>query len=375
MRKTVRSHAAATAALLLLVVLPPSSQAAATGDVTVTKKGKTITIAGGADDDSVSITTDGSQFFVTGLNGTTVGGQAEAVIEPTSKTRIVVALGDGTNEFRVTASLSKFSSLTIQGGEGADTIVFTDVTVPAAVTVNTGNVRPNTFSADGTRFDGKLTFTGGDANDIFSAANCTFRLGAAVTLGADGSQGIQTCSLTGCTISGPVSVTGGPESDELTISGGKCAKQATVDGGAGTDLLTIGGNAEFSSTLKVRGKDGDDHVVVGGGPDFKKAVTIDAGPGSDDIEMNDGGFYDKLTILGGQGDDLITLSIITVLLDLNVNAGPDTDTVQPGMVAPDLRGEVVLDGSTGDDTLLGSSRIPKPAGHKKTIKGFETEVQ
>lgn len=358
-------------ALAALVVAALAGGALA-DDVTVTRKGKKVTIECGGGDDSLSLGLDGDTLIVAGLDTTTVNGDLQAEIPLGPRDTVVVNLGGGSNAVTVNGDFPKFLGLTINGGDGFASVGIDTATIPCPVKIVTGTGGGNVQALNST-FQGKLTVIGGAGNDMFSAASCTLTKGLRVTLGADSDEEIQRATLQSSNAGGPVALLGGSGTDELGVSGGTLNRPVTLDGGAGDDALSIGG-ADFKSALRVRGKDGNDSITVSGGPDFTKAPLFDGGAGDDTIAVNDGGFFDAATILGGPGDDGVLLGAFTILGDLKVNTSSGDDIVTVGATGPDTRNDIIIDGGKGQDSIDGHSRIPKAAGMYKKILHFESNT-
>lgn len=81
--------------------------------------------------------------------------------------------------------------------------------------------------------------------------------------------------------------------------------------------------------LRVDGGAGGDHVFFHESPTVRRAARIAAGDGANQITIEDGVFRDDLRVTAGAGDDVMQLSVATVIrgktkIDLGggLNAGP-----------------------------------------------------
>ena len=139
---------ASLAAALLLLAVPAVASA-----LTVSADGSKVTIVGDGADDQPLVELDGGELKISdvfGATGVTPGsgcsqsGLAEYEVHCPLRTAIVASLGGGADvlDLRITS----LSELTVDGGEGADTVATNDpVNVDALAT--------------------KLTFSGGPGND------------------------------------------------------------------------------------------------------------------------------------------------------------------------------------------------------------------
>ncbi len=221
---------------------------------------------------------------------------------------------------------------TLEGGPGADTITYQ------------GDYRPATVSQDGVANDGII---GNNATDnvtgfetIVGTTGADTLLGGGGAVVLDGFAGHDT--LTGS--SAPEQLLGGPGDDAML-------------GGGGDDLL-IGGDGKDAMT----GEAGDDTVSYADRA-TTVSVTLDALANDGDPTVAGGGEKDKVdaeTVVGGEGDDLLTGGGAAD----DLRGGPGADTIGGGA------GSDVLDGGTGRDQLTsgaGSDRFEAVDGEADTL--------
>lgn len=186
-------------------------------------------------------------------------------------------------------ALSDFTSVSILGGTGDNTITYT-LEKPVAIQGGDGN---DTVTASGIGAVGVSTLDGGDGNDTMTIIS----LGVVSATGGNGNDTITVTSKSGLTTSG------GSGNDSITFS---TPGQAVVDGGSEDDIIFNNG----VGLATIAGGDGNDSIMGGFG--FN---TIDGGKGNDTL-MGRGAPGDILR--GGEGSDNLTATggITTFYVDL-----------------------------------------------------------
>ena len=130
----------------------------------------------------------------------------------------------------------------------------------------------------------------------------------------------------------------------------------TMDGGAGNDVLTVDLQViaynvsapllnPYSFTRTILGGDGDDLITFVARPDTQ--ATIDGGNDDDEIHYSGSGANIAVTILGGDGNDLIDVLGAPGLV---VDAGAGNDIVIVGRTGVGFTGPAITLGS-GVDTV------------------------
>ena len=283
---------------------------------------------------------------------------------------------------------------TIGGTDEADSMVVTwDVTLLQAY-VTTGPLGPAAAAVEiDTIVDiDNITLSGKDGDDVIDAramdANVRATLGLLnVTLsGGDGGDEIHGTagvdSINGGDgddmlfgYDGNDKINGGAGSDEM--SGGEGADQITgstgddiLNGDGGNDKLNGGeGSDEYSGGLgndglSLGGTDGDDAIVMTW-DDALPGALVSVGPrdGSSVTEVDTIRDIDKLTLSGGDGNDLIDASTITggnlAQLGLNnpvLSGGDGNDEIRGG------GGLETINGGDGNDLLFGGNGRDKING-------------
>ena len=284
----------------------------------------TITLNDGADDTTINftglepITNDGTATDIV-FNLPATNDDASLADTGTSSDGMMSLISNSTT-FEATTFVVPTTSLTINAGDGDDTVAFTSAD---------DSLMPN----DSSNMNSQTVIVNGDAgNDILvgSSFNDVMNGGA-----------------------GNDVVNGRAGNDTL----GGDADNDTLLGGGGADNLFGGDGAD-----RIKGQGGTDSVGGGAGDD-----TIEGGAGTSslreegnvDLTIRSSG---AAIILEGLGTDLITGTYTTVEL-IGGSAGNRLD-------ASEYTGNVTLDGAGGDDTLIGTSNVDSIIGGTGTDRAI-----
>ena len=406
----------AGAAAAALLAFPGIANAA----VTSTVAAGALTVTSNADD-GITITCDGGQVKVNGADPT----PATACAAITS---ITVNGGPGANDINLagvtapgvsqTPAFPAVTAVTINGGGGDDKIAGSEF--PDTMAGGDGNDRisgdDNVGARDvfrGEAGDDTLVWNPGDDDDTMDGAdgNDTIEVnggggGEQFAVKPSATPGRVQFDRTGPTPPGPFNLdigtaerldmnTGGGD-DSFTADAGLDALgfkldvdggigNDTLDGGDGADLITGGdGNDRIvpddnppNTRDDARGDAGDDTIVWNGGDDDD---LNEGGDGNDTIEVNGAPLPEQFTVkpspVAGRVifDRLNTppgpfnIDIGTAeRLDLNMNAGDDTVTADPGFSGLRLDvegadGNDSIDGGDAPDLLSGGNGNDRIAG-------------
>jgi Ca2+-binding RTX toxin-like protein len=244
---------------------------------------------------------------------------------------------NATNVFESVTFANPSNSLTLNAGDGNNTITVSalDATFATAVVLGTSSVSINGEGGDdnlnAAATNIALSILGGSGLDtlIGGGQNDTIN-GEAGDDSIDGGAGVD-------------SLAGGDNND--TVKGGAGAD--SIDGGAGNDSIEGGTEGDIllgnTGDDSILGEDGDDNIDGGTGTDI-----LDGGAGNDTITGGDGGD----SIDGGAGMD-------------SLNGNGDADTIDGGadddMVFGD-GGTDSLSGGDGNDTVDGGADNDTLAG-------------
>ncbi len=255
----------------------------------------------------------------------------------------------------VTMDLNAVEAIELRALGGADNIVINDVSgtdlhlggvvvdLEGTIGSGTGDGQLDRVTVDGTA--GNDTINVSSVNNVFqvtgaSANVAVFHAEGNDQLVVDGGAGNDT--MTGS--QGGEFLLGGAGND--TITGGQ--GNDVLNGGAGND--TIIWNAGDGSDL-VDGGDGIDALIVNGG-NAAETITITANGGRvrvDAAPFNiDAGTIEAVEIHAGGGDDVITAGNgLAAIATLTIDGGAGNDTITGG------DGGDVLFGADGNDTVIG----------------------
>ena len=239
---------------------------------------------------------------------------------------------------------------TSSGGE-VDIAGFTygvklDSTAPADTLTIDGNDGDDVITAiDGVESEITLVFNGGQGNDALTGDG---------TLNGDAGND----TLTG--LDGNNVLNGGAGDDILNLSDG----DDTLSGGAGFDIVNYNGTeaddtlslTEAASVITVGG-------VVTGTADVTAAdlerIDVDGGNGDDDIDLS--GLSIEALVNGGAGNDDINASGVTAS-SVTISGGDGDDALAGGSVADEISG------GAGDDTITGN------AGNDSVYGGADSDT-
>ncbi|MDQ1679910.1 MAG: hypothetical protein QOI42_769, partial [Frankiaceae bacterium] len=313
--------------------------------------------------DSISVTTEPTQFGYSNSNGTLDGGAGDDILNGSDGSDTLIG-GAGAD--------------VISGGDGNDTAPYTDTahsgsydyntmtfTPPPGVTVtldgnandgnavdgNADNIKPDVENITGN--DGDDTLTGdSDANSISGGLGADVINGGGgndMLAGASGPYYYSNNSYPGVTDKGDT-LNGGLGNDQL-IGG---AGPDIFNGGDGNDGVSY---SDHSATIYTNGTSTPMHVTATIGD---TTPGTDPGNDGDDTDLA-GGARDDVradieNLTGGYGNDVLTGSSAANRIDGGqgldtINAGAGDDTLLSGY---DTSADV-LNGEDGDDTYIALS--------------------
>lgn len=134
----------------------------------------------------------------------------------------------------------------------------------------------------------------------------------------------------------------GGGNDVLVVDGAQKRTSLFIDMGSGDDAVHVGHGRSTRGTTILTGP-GDDYVSIGGS-DLRGGTTIDTGDGSDTVNLG-GGRYDRLTLAGGAGSNVLGAADIDVRRSLTVTGFTTRETLVP-LVHADAAGVVVGQSTT-----------------------------
>ncbi|MDF8362245.1 beta strand repeat-containing protein [Achromobacter anxifer] len=190
-------------------------------------------------------------------------------------------------------------SLTVDAGNGDNTVLLNTVTVGGNTAITTGSGIDSITLLD-SGLTGSLTVVAGDG-------------GNAILLDT-------------VAVSGNTSITTGKDADRITLRDSRLAGALAVNAGDGDNAVLL------------------DTVTVGGG------TVIVTGSGADLIMLSDSDFLGHLSVDSGAGDDKIWMSRILLARGAAVQAGEGDDYIY--LSARALAGGVSLRGDGGNDLIV-----------------------
>jgi hypothetical protein len=316
----MKTHGSAVIALVLALIASPVHA----GNVLVTYSRGTLTLAGGDDDDAVTITAPAADSVqVTPVTPTTVNGSAD----PQSFGAIgdlVVALGLGTNALTVNG-IAVEKSVTMKGGAGDDTLALDGSTIGKTVSAQLG-AGTNALTFVNGAIGGALKYKGGAGADDVLLAGSTVAAKATLALGA----GANTAALTAVTVDS-LAYSGGGDGDSVGLTLVAASKgKVSIATGAGENHVAMDRLSVATDFAYKGGADLDDFSVVG--LVVGDAVSVTAGAGVNAIALYGPSIGGTVAYRGGSGNDHVAFGI----------------TDAPGNVSADLGGGVNL-----FETILG----------------------
>jgi Ca2+-binding RTX toxin-like protein len=278
-------------------------------------------------------------------------------------------LDGGTGNDRLTVAGGDKS--TLYGGEGDDTI---------GVTSGTGDLISGGGGADSIAVAGgttgailggygadQITVTGGTGDLVIGGEadlGLVFGTDKPTLYGADGDD---TISLVG---GDNLTVLGGDGADSITTDG---AANSTLDAGAGDDFFTV----DAGTNDLVLGGDGNDTFTGTKDDSLAGGTGLDVRGGTGDDKLFVWGSFDKSTLYGGDGDDVIVDATPPTApagdLGNTLDAGAGDDTVLAGLDAVTAFGDVTVSAGTADGDLIlggdGQDLIVQKGGDRSTLYG------
>jgi Ca2+-binding RTX toxin-like protein len=226
---------------------------------------------------------------------------------------------------------------TIEGGDGTDTLVFNGANVNEKI-----DISANGHRARFTRDVANITMDLNGVEDIHFNA-----LGGADTITVNDMTGTDVKDVAIDLSGTPGSGVGDGAADTVIVNGtaGKDTVQVTGSGSsvsvAGLSaLVTIAGAEGANDSLVINTLGGDDVITAAGLPAGTVQLTIDGGAGNDTITGSDG----NDTLIGGDGNDTVTGGRGNDVALLG--NGNDTFIWNPG------DGSDTVEGQAGTDTLV-----------------------
>jgi hypothetical protein len=368
--RTSRKHLGNSSRLVVRGVLAATlviaaAETARAADVRVVRAGDQVFVSGGDEDDHLVLSSpEAGLLHVEGADdGTTVNGETGVDLDLGPRDAFYVLLGDGSNTVLV-EGMTKVRKFVVIGGSDDDVLTLRGAEVPNGI-LFLGQDGTDVISVEaGSHVAGDLVAVMGEGGDTFLATQATFSREIVVDLGGGA---INLAHLDNSTASSTVTVLGGTGRDTVTISGGSVRRLTQIDLGDGDDALNIGAGARFDGAFSFRGGDDRDTVTVFGAATFARKAVFDMGRDDDTGNFGLALYSRDLRIVGGDGDDKMSLAEFTVDGRLLLLCGSGTDSVTSDDTLPFTLGNGGrIDGGIGQDTSAGG------AGSGARFLRFET---
>jgi hypothetical protein len=300
------------------------------GNVVATIVGDNLVLAGDAQDNSVRIEIDGGNVIVTGLDGTTINGDAdfEAVTGSTSIAGDLVAqLGKGNDTLVIGDDVVVEGDVRVSDKSGATTLGMRSVEIQGDLLVNTGR-KDDRISLVDTTIGGVAKIATHRGKDLVSLLQTTVT--GAVDIGTGrGKDGIV---IDDSELSASARLRTGQGRDAALIRGTTIAEDLSARTGRGRDFLMLQ-DATVEGETEVRMQQGGDAFVTQDTVEFKGPAVIRGGLGRRDaIDLSAGTTFDDSQLIRGFRHDSVPTSLIDSILD-----DPDTGLLT---LAADLQDEI-----------------------------------
>jgi hypothetical protein len=363
-RGSIRGLAAAFVAAAAVAAAEGTALA---GDVEVLKVAEHVFVRGGTDADKLVFSSPETDVLrIAGFDElTTVGGEPSVDIQLRPRESIYVLLGDGDNEVTV-ESAPRFRRLVVLGGADNDALRLTGTDLRMGVLFVGGNGQDTLELGASARLAGELVAAMGEGSDTFSASQATLVHEAVIDMGNGEANTVLLDQLDALST---LTVIGGAGDDSVEISGGEFHRYTQVDLGAGDDALSITAAAQFDGAFVFRAGDDTDSLTVDGDAVFMRRALFDLGRGDDGAGIGAARFVGPLRVVGGDGDEQITLSAFSSegRMDVLCGAGADQVTVDDANPFTISSYGARVHGGEGHDTITGG------AGTGAAIVRFEVQ--
>ena len=337
-RRSNRRHAVSSAAAAARpwagVVVEPVERRTMMSAAVLANGVLTVTGTAAADTISVSYTSpagsaDNHVDFTVTVNGVT------QTFADSAATQLVINAGDGNDSVDLNGDLRGYdsdvplalTSVVVNGDDGNDTIgggqeFYSDIAAPVPSVSVSGGAGDDTIDYEG---DGTVTIDGGDGNDALSADYADSGLDALIS----GDAGNDTLSAGegGATAA---TMLGGDGDDSFYSN--DVDNFVSISGGAGTDTVYVTQDGS-QKVLDMNGSTAGSNYVIDADVEnltvddqFALPIEVVGNSLNNDITVNSDGNPADVTLMGGDGDDVLS-------------------TDDPA----------TLSGGAGNDTLVGSA--------------------
>lgn len=365
-------------------------------DVTATSSGGTLKINGDVDPNVLTLDQAGlgfGQLRVT-PTGTTLNGQAAAVVFDGVTKSVVIDLGGGDDQLAINDTTLFPAALKLKTGPGSDTVTFTnDHFAVTNVDLGVGDNAIAICGGSTTKLSIGVGAGAGASRTIGCSGFATTVDGSAIVLASvgvtdkmkvKGSKASESFAMFGGINQKKTTVTLGGGSDALAMCVGQFNESLTLQMGAGTGSanatcgggIASGANALNLEGILVLGKFG---LKMGSSSDaarfindvFAAPAKLDLGQGANQLTVT-GGNYVDFASKSAKGDDVVQFAA-DASGDVSVNGGAGNNTVTFG--ASQIGGNLVVKTGAGNDTIDTSSATVTGTKTIANGKGTDTVTQ
>jgi hypothetical protein len=310
-----------------------------------------VSVTGTEEKDTFQLTTGASAVTIQALG-------ADDTVELSAISKLsdsVLLAGEGEDTISTLTAGTTLQGVSIGGSLGKDTITFGSTAGTAgvnAVTVNGGQGNDTLeFNADLSGTASALSINGGVGDDFVTVTDTDASFKAALFAGGKGDDELR-FNDDGNYVT--TTINGGLGEDIIDLSAGVISA-AVINGGsngvedADTDSAdSININADTLNATTVFGNGGDDQIFFSAGVD-SKGLSVVGGQGKDAIRFENGSAT-AATIGGGRGNDTITLSA-GVLFGSSIIGGEGEDAITIAGQTTAGNSQNTIQGGGGADTI------------------------
>ncbi len=294
-----------------------------------------VTITAGATTFGHTLVAGGDSFNVSGKMVVSYGKAINTIVNLISATSVQVS-----------------GPVTILNQVGDDIAVFgnteTDVSLGGLTVANGSGQGVTVFNGNSVTIGGKVAVTNGTSTltDVFSSNAVSFSVTGPVTINNGvGPTQLSIATLSGGTISGPVSILSGAGLDEIYLDG-LDLNGVNINVGAGGSLIAFDINASNNGHLTINGGSGGNEVSLFGTTLGNVSITTGA---DDDVINMLGSVGGKLSVNTGGGADQINLTFAVVFGGTSIASGAGDDLVT--IAGSAFNGSVLIQTGAGDDVV------------------------
>ncbi|WP_437203709.1 peptidylprolyl isomerase [Planctomicrobium sp. SH664] len=266
-----RPQARRRTALLPWIIEHCEERVLLAGNVLASVTNGTLTLKGDLSNNSVQVEVKGGNVVVSGLDGTTINGQA-SFIAVTGATQLsgdlIADLGAGHDKLVLSDHLTVKGSVLIEDAVGNTTVGLNSVTVEKDLTIQT-SAGTDSVSLEEVTIGGRARIHTGGAADLVALLKVEVAGSTQITTGG-GSDGI---SLDECEFSGSVELRTASGDDTVHVRESTVAGRFEMWAGTGNDFVMFE-DSTVSGQTRILLEKGNDSFIAEGTTRFSKRAVI-----------------------------------------------------------------------------------------------------